>query len=72
MQLLVVMWVVLETEAAGGKHEVLTFDFGWRFYLGVPGEGPPGPPPPPPAPPPVPAECVRALPQSGAACLLTG
>ena len=39
-----------------GVHEVLSFDYGWRFHLGPVGSNP-GPPGPPPAPPPPPAQC---------------
>jgi hypothetical protein len=45
---------------APSRHEVQTFDYGWRFHLGEPGAPPPSPPapaPPPPPPPPVPAAC---------------
>ena len=38
------------------QHEVVSFDYGWRFHLGLPGTAP-APPSPPPAPPPSPAEC---------------
>ena len=42
--------------AVAAGHEVVSFDYGWRFHLGQPGTAP-GPPARPPAPPPTPAEC---------------
>eukprot|EP01052_Picozoa_sp_SAG31_P080278 SAG31_NODE_40054_length_283_cov_1.130435_1_plen_84_part_01 len=42
--------------AATASHEVVTFDYGWRFHLGPVGSSPPAPGPPGP-PPPLPAMC---------------
>ena len=52
----------LGVTAQATAHEVICFDYGWRFHLGPVGSTPPGPGPPgpPPAPPPPPSACAAA------------